>query len=58
MYIIIFLQVCLYLRFIHPIFASSFPFNKEVSLTIRRVGNDREDDLKYPFIERKSIKYY
>ena len=50
MYIIIFLQVYLYLRFIHPIFVPSFPFNKEVSLTIRRVGNDREDDLKYPFI--------
>lgn len=58
MYIIIFLQVYLYLRFIRPIFVPSFPFNKEVSLTIRRVGNDREDDLKYPFIERKSIKYY
>lgn len=58
MYIIIFLQTYLHLRFIRPIFVPSFPYNKEVSLNIRRVGNDREDDLKYPFIERKSIKYY
>ena len=58
MYIIIFLQVYLYLWFIRHIFAPSFPYNKKVSLNIRRVGNDRENGLKYPFIVRKSIKYY
>lgn len=58
MYIIIFLQKYLYLRFIRHIFAPSFPYNKEVSLNIRRVGNDSENGLKYPFIARKSIKYY
>lgn len=58
MYIIIFLQKYLYLRFIRHIFAPSFPYNKDITLNIRRVGNDRESRLKYPFIERKSIKYY
>jgi hypothetical protein len=52
------LQVYLYLWFIRHIFAPSFPYNKKVSLNIRRVGNDRENGLKYPFVERKSIKYY
>ncbi len=58
MYIIFFLQKYLYLQFIRHIFASSFPYKKEVSLNIRRIGNDRKNGIKYPFIERKSIKYY
>lgn len=58
MYIIIFLQFCLDVWFIRHIFAASFPYIKEVSLNDRRVKNDKENDLKYPFIERKSMKYY
>lgn len=58
MYIIIFLQFCLDVWFIRHIFATSFPYIKEVNLNDSKVGNDRENDLKYPFIIRKSIKYY
>ncbi|RHB33375.1 hypothetical protein DW888_16090 [Bacteroides nordii] len=37
---------------------SIIPYKKKVSLNIKRMRNGRESDLTYPFIIRKSIKYY
>ena len=58
MYIIIFLVKCLDILIGTYTFASSFPYNKEVNLFIGFRRNDRESEVKYPFIVRKRINYY
>lgn len=58
MYIIIFLVKCLDILIGTHTFASSFTYNEEVNLLIEFMGNDRESEVKYPFIVRKRINYY